>query len=162
VLALDGEILARGPGGERRIAAADFFVSHYTTTLADDELLLAVSLPREPVDAWGFHEITRRHGDFALAGAAAAFRLDAAGQVSQARVVLFAVDERPVRATAAEEALLGRRLYDAAAIADAARLAAAGVEPVPSIHGDTAFRQRLTAVAVRRALEQATTERTTG
>ena len=110
--------------------------------------------------AIAFHEITRRHGDFALAGVAAAFVLSESGEVSEARIVLFAVDERPVRASAAEAALLGWRLDDHEAIGEAGDLAAQGVEPVPTVHGSTEFRRRLTAVAVRRALQQATIGRT--
>lgn len=159
VLALGGEMVVQGPGGQRTIAAADFNISHYTTALADDELLLRVRLPIQRPDAWAFYEIARRHGDFALAGVAATFALTEAGEVDQARLVLFAVDERPVRATDAEQVLLGRRLDDRRAIEEAAEVAVAAVDPVPTLHGGTEFRRRLAGVAVRRALQRVMIER---
>jgi carbon-monoxide dehydrogenase medium subunit len=155
LLALGGEVVAQSAGGSRTIAADDFFVSHFTTAMTDEELLVSVRVPVVPPDAWAFHEIARRHGDFALAGVAAAFALDEAGLVTSARVALFAVDERPLRIAEVEEALLGRPLGDDAAVAVAARRAAASVEPVTDIHGSTKFRKRLTDVVVRRALHTA-------
>lgn len=155
LVALDGAVVAQSAGGSRTIAADDFFVSHYTTAMTDEELLVAVRLPAVPPDAWAFHEVSRRHGDFALAGVAAAFAVDEAGLVTSARVVLFAVDERPLRVAEAEEAVVGQPLRDDTAVAEAARRAAAAVEPVADIRGSTRFRKRLTEVAVRRALSTA-------
>jgi carbon-monoxide dehydrogenase medium subunit len=162
LVALGGSVEVRGPTGDRTIAADDLFVSHYTTALAQDELLTVVRLPSRPPDAWAFYEIARRRGDFALAGVSAAFGLSGAGEIVDARVVLFGVDRRPVRATQAEGALLGRRLDDAAAVREAGQAAAAAVEPPGDLHGSTKYRKRLTDVAVRRALSSATIERSAG
>jgi len=142
VTALDGEVVVAGPGGERSIPAADFFTGPFTTSLAHDELLTAVVLPRQGRRAHGFAELSRRRGDFALAGAVVL--------LDPARVVLFGVGGAPVRATEAEAALDG-----GAAAGEAADLATRDLEPVSDVHGDSAYRRRAANVLVRRAIEQA-------
>ena len=72
LLALDGEVDVSGPGGERAIPAADLFLGPFTTSVATNELLTRVRVPRSSDRRFGFAEIARRHGDFALAGAAVA------------------------------------------------------------------------------------------
>ena len=71
MLTLDATIVARGPAGERRIAAQEFFTGIYETVLTPEELLVAVELPRPPTDStYFFHEFSRRHGDYAIVGLA--------------------------------------------------------------------------------------------
>lgn len=152
LVAAGGEVVARSALGTRAIAADDLFVTHFTTALADDELLTEVRLPAHGADAWAFHEIARRRGDFALAGVAATFDLDGAGAVAGARIALFGIADRPLRASAAEAALHGHALDDRYAIEAAAMAAAGEVEPLGDIHGGALYRRRLVAVAVRRAL----------
>jgi aerobic carbon-monoxide dehydrogenase medium subunit len=152
-------VTAQSARGARRVAADDFFQSYFTTALADDELLTAIEVPAAGPSAWAFYELTRRRGDFAIAGVAATFSLDAGRLVRSGRVVLFAVDEKPIRATDAEAALVGRRLDDDAAIADASALAAQAAAPTGDIHGSARHRQRMTEVVVRRALSSAHYER---
>src|SRR5205823_5100882 len=120
LVALGGEVVATGADGERVIAAEDFFVSTFTTALRADELLTRVRIPRPAGElSWGFLEVARHHGDFALAGVAAAVETGEDGACRSARIVLFGVADRPLRASRAEEALAGRRLDDAAAREDA-------------------------------------------
>jgi carbon-monoxide dehydrogenase medium subunit len=145
LVAAGGEVRARSVRGDRTIPADELFVSHYETALADDEVLTAVSFPSAAGRTWAFHEIARRRGDFALAGVAATFGLDAAGSVTEARIALFGVGDRPVRATGAEEALLGRRLAGEDVIEAAAEAAAEAVE-------SGGYRRVLIGVATRRAL----------
>jgi carbon-monoxide dehydrogenase medium subunit len=140
--ALDGEVVAVGSGGERTIPGRELFTAPFTTSLAPDELLTAVTLPHQGSRRSGFAELSRRHGDFALAGAAVL--------LDPARVVLFGVGGGPDRALAAEQALDG-----GADPAEAAELATIDLEPVSDVHADGAYRRRAAKVLVRRAVEQA-------
>lgn len=117
VVALDATIVARGPGGEHRIAAAEFFAGIYETALAPDELLVAVEVPVKTTGARHFfHEYARRSGDYAIAGVAAQAVRD--GDVlSDLRLAYFAVGDRPVLAQAAQR-LVGRPVT-AATLAEA-------------------------------------------
>jgi carbon-monoxide dehydrogenase medium subunit len=140
--ALDGEVVAVGSGGERTIPAGELFTGPFSTALADDELITAVVLPRQGKRPFGFAELSRRHGDFALAGAAVL--------LDPARVVLFGVGGVPERALEAESALDG-----GAGAAEVAELATRDLRPVDDVHADGGYRRRAAAVLVRRALEQA-------
>src|SRR5689334_17337724 len=110
VLALDGEVVVLGPGGERRVAAREFFTGPLMTAKQTGELVTEVRVPARASDADGGHalvEFSRRHADFAVAGAA----------VSGAAIALFGVADTPVRATGAED--LARQGAGAADIAAA-------------------------------------------
>jgi carbon-monoxide dehydrogenase medium subunit len=148
----EAEMVVRSRGGERVIPADDFFLGHYTTALADDECLVEVRIPASPLGAgWSFQEVARRHGDFALVGAAAMAVLDAGGAIGSARLCLFGVADRPVRARAVEDALAGAKASPdtfASAAADAVR----DLEPASDMHGSAAYRRHLAGVVVRRAL----------
>ena len=92
------EMVVRSVQGERVVPSDDFFVGHFTTSMADDELLTEVRFPSGPDGAgWAFHEIVRRHGDFALVGVAAMLTV-ADGRVGEARIALMGVADRAVRA----------------------------------------------------------------
>jgi carbon-monoxide dehydrogenase medium subunit len=156
MLALCGEMVVEGPAGVRTIGADDFFVTRFTTALEGDELVSKIRLPGVAPDAWAFHEIARRHGDFALAGMAAAFKLGSDRTITEARVALFSVADRPLRVAAVEKALVGRKLGDRDAAAEAGKAASRHVDPVGDIHGSTEFRKHLAGVVVRRGLATAT------
>jgi carbon-monoxide dehydrogenase medium subunit len=151
-VALDAELVVHGPGGERMVRADEFFVTHYTTALNVDEILTEVRLPDRGSSAWAFGEVSRRHGDFALAGVALAADADGDGVISSARIALFGVADRPVRATAAEDSLVGQRLGDEQAARDAGRLATEGIEFTSDIHVPEAYRRDAAQTLVRRAL----------
>jgi CO/xanthine dehydrogenase FAD-binding subunit len=156
MLALDATIGARSRTGARRVPATEFFVGLYATALAPDELLTEVMIPGLPAaSGWAFDEVARRHGDYALAGAAAVVRLDAAGRVSVARIALVSVHERPVLAHDAARVLAGQApTADAiAAAADAA--AVRDADPPSDVHASSAYRRHLTRVLVRRVLTRA-------
>jgi carbon-monoxide dehydrogenase medium subunit len=142
LLALEGEATVTGPAGARTIAAADLFLGPFTTVLAAEELLTEVLFPRHDARRFGFAELSRRHGDFALAGAAVL--------LDPARVVLFGLGGGPGRAEAAE-----RALDEGADAAEAAELATRGLEAVSDVHADAAYRLRVARVLVRRAVEEA-------
>ncbi|HWT23040.1 MAG TPA: xanthine dehydrogenase family protein subunit M [Solirubrobacteraceae bacterium] len=152
-LLLDGEIVARAPGGERTIPAADFFLGFFTTALEPGEIVSEVRFAR-PAPHAALEEFARRHGDFAIVAAAAAVDTDDGGTCTHARVVIGGVDEVPLRVEAAEAILTGSDLGEEA-IEEAARVAEREVEPSADIHGSAEYRKHLTAVLLRRALRRA-------
>ncbi|MCJ2103519.1 FAD binding domain-containing protein [Methylobacterium sp. E-046] len=118
-LAAGATIVVRGPGTERRIAADAFFLGLYTTALEPGEIVTAIEFP-VPGDGavWGFEELSRRHGDYALVGLAATGRRSAVG-LSDLRLAFFGVADRPVLARAAAAAIEAGDLTGAqAALAD--------------------------------------------
>ena len=101
MVALGATIIVRGPGGERRIAAKEFFTGIYETALSPQELLVAVELPvARKNSAHFFHEFARRHGDYAIVGLAAQAIVEG-GQFADLRLGFFAVGDRPLLARAA-------------------------------------------------------------
>ena len=154
VAALDGEILAKNARGERVIAARDFFKGIMTTALRDDELLVEARLPLLAADTrCGFYEFNRRAGDFALAAALGAYRVED-GKIVEPRIALCGVEPNPRRIAEAERALAGAEAGDKAFRAAAAS-AAAAVDPLEDITTSADFRRDLVLAVTRRALERA-------
>jgi CO/xanthine dehydrogenase FAD-binding subunit len=150
--ALDARFHVRSLGGARVLDAGELFVNHLTTSLAPDELLVEIEVPpTPPATGSAFVEFARRHGDFALGGAAVRVTTDESGSCSSAAISLLAAAPTPVRAEAAERQLEGVRV-DAAAAAAAARTAAASVHPTGDVHGSTEYRRRVIQATVRRAV----------
>ena len=152
-VACDAQVEIRGPGGSRRVPAANFFTGALSTVLADDELITALELPPWPVAGrrWGFEEFAQRRGDFALAGIAAYYDLDATGRATGTHIGVIGACYRPHRLPHAEAALNGR-VPDAAAIQAAAQAAAAEVKPQTDLHASAAYRRSLVATMLERAL----------
>lgn len=150
VLALGGTLVARGPGGERRIPASEFFTGVFETALAPDEMLVEVRVPALGAGhGWAFEKTSRRAQDWATVAVATVVERTN-GSLASASVGLVNMGGTPLRARATEEAIAA-----GASIADAAALAAEGTEP-PSDHAATAdFRRHLAQVLTRRALERA-------
>jgi aerobic carbon-monoxide dehydrogenase medium subunit len=146
VLALGATLVVRGPGGERTIAAADFFRGFMETALAADEILTEIRVPRLEGAGWSYQKFNRRALDWAIVGVAA----QRSGTNGGAAVALVNMASTPVRATAVEEALAG-----GASAADAASHAADGLNPPTDINAGPEFRRHLAQVLVRRALEEA-------
>lgn len=152
----DFEMVVVGPNGERRIAAADFFVGYLTTAMDDGEILTAVRVPTmAPGTGWSFQELSRRHGDFAMVGTAVTVERDAEGRCRRPRVVLFAVGGTPLRVGAAEDLIEGEPLTEALVerVSRAARDAV--VEPLSDLHASGEYRRHLAGVLVGRALVEA-------
>jgi carbon-monoxide dehydrogenase medium subunit len=150
-LALGAEMVVRGPGGQRTVSADDFFVTYYTTALDADELLTEVRLPEQAPSAWAFGEVARRHGDFALSGVALTADVEG-GVVSSARIVLFGVSDRPVRASAAEAALAGQKLGDESVAREVGRSAQDGIDFSNDVHISDTYRREASEALVRRAV----------
>jgi carbon-monoxide dehydrogenase medium subunit len=134
-VALDATFEATGPSGVRTIAAADFFLTYLTTSLAASEILTAVRFPTLPArTGWSMLEVARRHGDFGLAGVVATVGLGDAGRIGTARIVLFGVGATPIHARDAE-AMLAGHAPDPKLFADAGAKAAADLEePLSDVH----------------------------
>jgi aerobic carbon-monoxide dehydrogenase medium subunit len=140
--------------GLRAVPFREFAVGFMTTALASDEMIAAIDFPIwRPGHGYGFHEFARRHGDFALAGAAALLVVGADSIVQQASLALCGVAPLPSRVEAAEVRLLGQKL-DAALIRSAAA-AAWLVEPISDIHASGDYRRHLAQVLSIRALTDA-------
>jgi len=155
MLALDAEMVVRRKGGERTVAAGDFFESYYTTALAADEMLVEIRVPAAPArTGWGFQEVSRRHGDFALVGAAALLTVDAAGVITRARLTFNGAAPAPVRSTAAEALLVGNK-EDEGLFRRAGERASEDLDPDDDIHATAEYRREVGAVMARRALMQA-------
>lgn len=154
-LVLGARMRIASEGAERTVDAADFFVMALTTALAPAEILTEVRIPAQaPRSGWSILEVSRRHGDFAIAGAAVTLTL-AAGTIASPRVVLFGVGAVPVRAHATEEALVGRTPDAATLRAASERARAAASDPLTDLHGSADYRRHLAGVLTERALVQA-------
>jgi carbon-monoxide dehydrogenase medium subunit len=154
ILALDGELIARGPDGERQIAAADFFVDYLTTSLEPDEILTAIRIPKLGA-GWGYRyeKFHRTAQSWATVGVAALVRRSN-GSVAEARIGLTNMGTVPVRATAAEQAASGAEASQAA-LNEAAAHADEGTEPPGDLHGAPDYRRHLARVLTGRALAAA-------
>ncbi|HTZ03711.1 MAG TPA: xanthine dehydrogenase family protein subunit M [Xanthobacteraceae bacterium] len=153
-LALDAILHLASVRGLRAVPFRDFPLGYMATALEPDEMIAAVELPIWRLGhGHGFHEFARRHGDFALAGAAAMLDIGAGGVVRRAALSLFGVAERPVRVDAAEAALLGK-VIDPDLIRNAAA-AAWLIEPISDIHASGDYRRHLAQVLSGRALVDA-------
>ncbi|HMD64816.1 MAG TPA: xanthine dehydrogenase family protein subunit M [Stellaceae bacterium] len=152
--ALAGEVVARGPQGERRIAAPDLFLSPLTTALSPDEILTEVRFPVMPPEAChAIEEFSRRKGDFAIA-AIAVMLMREGERCTMARLATAGIGPVPVRLPDAERILEQRGLGEAA-VAAAAQRAAELVEPMSDHNASADFRRHLTGVLARRAVLKA-------
>jgi len=140
--------------GLRAVPFAEFTTGYMATALEPDEMIAAIELSLwRNGHGYGFHEFARRHGDFALAGAAALLDIGADNVVRRAALALFGVAEQPARLDAAEATLTGKVL-DSTAIQTAAA-AAWLVEPISDIHAGGDYRRHLAQVLSARALTDA-------
>lgn len=141
--------------GERWVEAGDFFSGLFETAVEPDELLSEIEIPSMQADsACAFEEFARRHGDYALAGAAAVVNVDGQGRCRWARLVFLSVGEGPVETPKAQELLAGESLDDAA-IQAAAETASQEVDPHSDIHASSRYRRHLVKVLAQRALRRA-------
>ena len=155
-VALGGKVLARSQRGERWIPAEEFFIGLFTTVLEPDELLVEIALPPLPArTGWAFDEVARRHGDFALVGAAGLVTLDDRGRCADVRLVFMGVGEGPVVAREAMNILKGEEPSEEAIRAAAEKASQADVDPISDVHASADFRRHLAKVLARRVLTKA-------
>ena len=155
VMQVLGAVLhVQGPDGERTIPVDEFYFGLFTTALEPDELLTAIEIPQFPKGARSaFEEVSRRHGDFALAGVAVVVEPAEDGTITGARISLLSVGDGPVLAERAMEGLVGQPLSDEA-IREAARITAEDLDPPGDIHASPEFRRHLAEVLTARALQR--------
>ena len=152
--ALEGEIVARGSQGERRIAAQDLFHAALTTSLAPLEIITEVRLPAMPAQAgYAVEEFARRKGDFAIAAVAVTLVRDGE-RCTKARLATAGVGPIPIRLRDAE-AVLEQKGLSENAITEAADKATAEVDPVSDLNGSAEYRRHLTGVLTSRAVAKA-------
>lgn len=148
----DAVIEIVGPRGKRKLPFAEFSQGFMATAVEPDEILAAIELPLWPKGhGYGFREFARRHGDFAIAGAAVLVAADPSGIVTRAAVTLCGVVTAPLRLPAAEAALVGKPL-DRAAIRAAAACARDVEDAISDIHASADYRKHLAEVLIARAL----------
>lgn len=158
LMALGGSVTVLGPSGERTIPVDDLFVTSFTTSLEEDEILVSVQMPAAGADRRSaFLEVARRHGDFALVLVAVTADVSD-GVVTSARIALGSVADRTIRATTAEGVLIGKSLDDPAVRSEVAAAVAAEIDPPSDVHASEAYRRQVAGVLVQRALSQMTTQ----
>lgn len=155
-VAHDATLVLQGPDGLRRVAAASFFRGALETALSHDEMIVSVDFPAWPAGRrWGFEELARRHGDFALAGVIAHFDM-VSGRIADAHVAVFGACTRPHRVAEAEAALNGNEATRE--VAEAAGHALSGaIDPPGDIHASAAYRRDLAGTLAERAIIEAMT-----
>ena len=145
-LALDAEIELRSQAGARKVPAADFFLGAYETARTDTEALVAVHIPIKKETVSFFDELSRRRGDYALAGLAARASI-IGSRLSDIRLVFFGVEDRPLRAKATEAALEKGDATGAEAALEV------DLDPIDDPQTSSAARRQFAHVLVRRAVD---------
>jgi len=160
-LATGAQVVARGPGGERTLPVANLFLSYWSTTLGESEILTDVLIPvAGPRQGWSFHEMVRRTSDFAIVAVAAMVELhEGAETIAAARVALAGVADRVMLADspllAGLTGLTGSMLSGGGGAVGMADAIADSLEPVDDVHASADYRRRLARVLVARALREA-------
>ena len=152
---LEADLVLSGSGSQRVLKAADFFLGYLTTALEPGEVLTELRVPvLDGGWGWGFAEVSRRHGDFAMVGAATLLRLDENDSCAAARITMFGVGGAPVRVTRAEEMLAGQPV-DSRALEDVAKVVSEAIDPSGDIHASVEYRREVGGTLARRTVEAA-------
>ncbi|MGH7832747.1 MAG: FAD binding domain-containing protein [Candidatus Binatia bacterium] len=154
ILALDAEIKAVGPSGERWIKARDFFIGMLTTDLGPDEILTEIKIPAQTSWKCAYLKAAQRASGFAVVGVAACLQLDNDGTCREIAVALTGVTEKAYRAANVEDKLRAQKL-DSKLIEDAASVVVDGIDVNEDINGSQEYRSHLARVYTARAVEAA-------
>jgi carbon-monoxide dehydrogenase medium subunit len=150
-LLLDAALHIASASGKRTVAARDFFLDALTVDLAAGDMVTEIMLPKlPPRTGWGFEEVARRHGDFALAAVAATLTASG-GVIAQARIALTGVGPTALRALAAEALLVGQSL-EPKLTSHAVEAVRAAIAPDTDLHASADYRRHLAGALTRRAL----------
>ncbi len=155
ILALDASIVARGPQGERRIPAREFFLDFLTTALQPDEILTEILISR-PAEGhgWSYQKLANQASGYAIVGVGVVVALDGQSAAADVRVGVTGAAAVAWRAEATETALRGQRLDDGVVTA-AADLVDGGIDFLDDLHGSAEYRRRVTRGLTRRAIVEA-------
>lgn len=151
LVTLGGSVVAESAAGQREVPAEEFFVTHFTTALEEGELVVETVWPAAAAGCgYAFEELAQRHGDYGLAMAACALRVED-DRAADVRLCLGGVTERP---TAVETGIAGRPV-DAEAAREAAEAARRAVDPAPNVHASAEYLRHLVGVLAERAVLRA-------
>ena len=157
MIALDAAFVARGPRGERRVPAREFFLGLFSTALDPDEILTEIIVPRPSERSGGAYlKLERKVGDYATAGVAVQVTLDSSGGCASVGIGLTNVGPTAIQAVGAE-AFLRNKPLDAGTISQAAEIAAGEADPVEDRRGSIQYKRDVVRVLATRALRLATT-----
>ena len=155
ILALETTMIAKGPQGERRIPAGEFFVDFLTTALQPDEVLTEVRIAAPPAGhGWSYQKLANQASGYALVGVSALVVLDGGAACADIRIGVTGAAAVAWRASAVETALRGQTL-DGEGVNLAAALVMDGIDPLDDLHGSAGYRRRVTQGLTGRAIQQA-------
>ncbi len=153
MVTLGASLVLSGKARQRTVSAEDFFLSYMTTVLEQGELLTEIRVPKLPAHTgWSYQEVSRRHGDFALAGSAALVKLDPNGNIDHARLTVTGVT--PIRVMRTEEIVTGHKPSEAL-FRDAVRKAMEGLDQDSDIHASAEYRRSACEALGERTLREA-------
>jgi carbon-monoxide dehydrogenase medium subunit len=153
-LLLDAKLHIVSSRGKRTVAASEFFRDALTVDLAEDEMVTEIHVPKlPPKSGWGFEEVARRAGDFALAAVAATVTASD-GMIAEARITLTGVGPTPVRVKKAEALLLGEKV-EAKLIGRVIEAVRTAIAPETDLHASSDYRRHLAGVLTGRAINTA-------
>ena len=147
LLAAEGSVTIRGSGGDREVAAADFFEDYLTTAVGEGEILTSVSFPKLSGYGYGYQKFNRRQEDWAMVAVCALVKKAGDGTIEDVRVGLTHMGSTPLRATAVEDALRGQSVEG---IAAASENAAEGTEPPADLNASADYKRHLARVLCKR------------
>lgn len=151
ILALEGELKAVGPNGERWIQADDFFVTMFTTALAPDEILTEIRVPALDGEKSAYLKAARRPSDFAMVGVAVRLQAGPDQRCERVSIGVAGVTDRPYRGVSVEKALQGKKL-NAKIIEEAAAHVTEGIDVIEDVNASKAFRSHLARLYTARAI----------
>jgi len=156
MLALGGKFVAKGPSGDRVIAAETFFVDSFTTELNHDEILTEVRVPTPgPRSGGAYLKHEQKVADFATAAVAVQLTVAPRGEIQSVGIGLTAVGSTAIKAKDAEHSLIGKKVSDVQAIGAAAKLAAEASDPASDIRGTAGYKKDVIRLLLARALQKA-------
>ncbi|MCA9956640.1 MAG: FAD binding domain-containing protein, partial [Anaerolineales bacterium] len=155
-VALNGRLKLQSVAGTRWLSARDFYIGLFATDIGDEELLVEIALPPLPArTGTAFTEMSRRHGDYALAGVAAVVTVDASGICTAARLVYLNAGEVPMVAEEAASLSVGQRPSEELWLETAVAASQNEIDPRGDIHATAEYKRHLAKVLTVRALKQA-------
>jgi len=161
-ICLEADFVLRSMSGERVVRADDFYLGYMETTVEPDEILTEIRFPPwRGRRTWAIDEVSRRKGDFAMVGVALWMELDDDSTCKEARITLFGVSGRPVRAAKAEQRMAGAKLNEAA-FKEVEKIVSDELDPDSDIHASAQYRKEVGGVLTRRGLSQALARATGG